>query len=474
MYHLRIYLLLLLTVILTATGCNEFKEQEKNAYLGGKVINPTSNHVIILKDNIPLDTIPLDKKKRFSYTVNNAETGLYVFKHNPHSQTFFLQPGDSLLIRANSVDFDESLHFSGTGSEKNNLLIETFLETESNTKLVMAYYKISPEEFKNKTDSIKCHQLDLLKRADRKNNFSKEFLEFAEKSILYDSYDLKERYTYMVNKYYKKFSRQMPADFHAYRNEVDFNDMGLQTCTNYIRFIENYLINMAMAECAVANKDYNDCYDLYDHGNITSRINLIDTLTNLPLVKEHFFSKFGALGIIMAKERQEIEALLDLLKAKNYPEEMLEKMVQTGNLQLAYLPGRNVADITIVTTTGEEKKYSQVTSRPSILFLWSIYSPQNHKRNHRTMAQLRKKYPEIDFIGVNIDAAEYDKWLKTISESGYKKQYEFQLNYKLEKDIFQNYLNKSLFIDKNNIVVTGDAFIHSPNFESRIVEFLNQ
>ncbi|GHA37356.1 hypothetical protein GCM10007103_18400 [Salinimicrobium marinum] len=467
-------MLLLLTVILTATGCNENKEKEKDAFVGGQVVNPTSNNVIILKDNVPLDTIPLDKRKRFSYTVKNAETGLYVFKHNPHSQTFFLQPGDSLLIRANSIDFDESLHFSGTGSEKNNLLIQTFLETENNIDLVLSYYKITPEEFKTKTDSIKCQQLDLLKHSDRKNKFSKEFLEFAEKSILYDSYDLKERYTYMVNKYYKKFSRQMPADFHGYRKEVNFNDGMLQTCTNYIRFIENYLINMAMAECAVANKDHNDCYDLYDHGNITSRINIIDTLTNLPLVKEHFYSKFGALGIIMAKERQEIVNILDLLKEKSYPEEMLEKMVQTGNLQLAYLPGMNVTDITILNTSGEEKKYSQITSKPSIIFLWSIYSPQNHKKNHRKMAELRKRYPEIDFIGVNIDTGEYDKWISTIGESGYEKKYEFQLNYNLEKDIFQNYLNKSLFIDKNNVVVTGDAFIHSPDFESRIVEFLNQ
>ncbi len=473
-YQLRFYSLLLLTAVFTATGCNEGREKELDAYIGGQIFNPTSNNILLLKDNLLLDTIYLDQKNRFSYRLESAETGLYSFKHQPHSQTFFLQPGDSLLIRANSIEFDESLHFSGTGSEKNNLLIKTFLETKDNTQLLLSYYKINPEEFARITDSIKCHQINLLKTADKKNKFSDEFLEFAEKSILYDSYDLKERYTYMVNKYYKKFSKQITANFHAYRQKVDFNDCNLQTSPGYIRFTENYLINMAMDECAKANKDHNVCYDLYDHDNIISRINLIDTLTNLPLIKEHFYSKFGALGIIMAKERQEIVAILDLLKEKKYPEEMLEKMVQTGNLQLAYLPGMNVTDVTVINTSGEEKKYSQITSRPSIIFLWSIYSPKNHKKNHRTMAQLRKKYPEIDFIGVNIDTGEYDKWLNTISEFGYKKKYEIQLNYNLEKDIYQNYLNKSLFIDKNQVVVTGDAFIHSPDFESRILEFLNQ
>lgn len=455
-------------------GCNKYEKTSEDAFVGGQIINPTSNNVVLLKENIPLDTIYLDQNNRFSYEIEDAAAGVYVLRHVPESQSFYLQPGDSILIRTNSLDFDESLHFSGEGSEKNNLLIETFLQTKRNTDLVLSYYKISPEEFERKTDSIQNHLLGLLKKANEKHEFSSEFVDFAEKSVNYDTYDLRERYTYMVNKYYKKFSHQFTNDFHAYRNRVNFNDTTLQTSPNYIRFIENYLINQSMAECAGANIDTNDCYDLYDHRNIKTRINLIDSLTDLPLVKNHFFSKFGALGIIMAKEREEIVSILELLKEKDYPEEKLQKLVQTGNVQLAYLPGMNVGNVALTDTSGNEKLFSEIVTGPTIIFLWSVYFPEKHIRSHKTIGNLRKKYPEITFLGVNLDNGERTKWLNTLNQYDYDKSNEFQLNYTIEKDIFENYLNKLLFIDGSGEVVIGDAYINSPDFESKILEFLNQ
>ena len=48
----------------------------------------------------------------------------------PSFNICILQEGDSILIRLNTKEFDESLVFSGQGSEINNFLIEMFLAHE--------------------------------------------------------------------------------------------------------------------------------------------------------------------------------------------------------------------------------------------------------------------------------------------------------------------------------------------------------
>ncbi len=460
-----------------AMGCADSAEKpSRDAYIGGQIINPTSKYVIFLKDNLEIDTVYLDQKNRFQLKIRDVEQGLYSFKHLPETQFFYLLPGDSLLMRVNSIEFDESLHFSGTGSERNNYLLESFLLNESYTNLLLSYHESSPEAFAKKTDSLENKQLARLKELDKKHNFSKEFMSYAQKSASYDAMDLRERYTYLINKYYKKFSDQLTDEFYCYRKDIDFNDPILQTSPSYLRFVDSYLINKAMDTCAKANLDHDDCYDLYDHGNITTRIKLLDSLTTLPLVKQHFFRKLGALGIVMAKNREEIVSILDLVEEKGYPENELQKLYSVGNIQLAYLPGMNVSQVELADISGNKKPFKDITgSKPVVVFLWSIFSTDNHRKNHKIIRDLRSKYPEVQFIGINIDAQNNFNWKRTVRKFGYDQENEFQLiTTRIGPDAFQYYLNKSLFIDPKAEVVIGNAYINSPQFESEILEFLNR
>lgn len=438
-------------------------------------MNPTSNQVVILKDNVPLDTLILNHQNRFEYRIEDAEPGIYYLKNSPENQIFYLEPGDSILMRANSIDFDESLHFSGRGGEENNFLSEISLSNSDNTNLVLSYYKISPAEFALKTDSIKNSRLALLSSRNQKHKFSDDFVTVARKTIEYENYDLRERYTYMVNKYYKEHAKQLTEDFHAYRNDLDFNEASLQTSPSYIRFIENYLINRAMKECAQANMDRNDCYDLYDHHNITTRIHIIDSITDLPLIKEHFFTKFSVLGIIMAREREEITNILDIMEDKGFSEKELEKLTDVGRVQLAYLPGMNIEKVSLLDINGDKTTYGEVTDKPAVVFLWSIYSQDNHQQNHSRIRDLREKYPEIAFIGVNVNPGETSKWTSTVKNFGYDGNYEYQLaGSSIDQETFRYYLNKVLLVNESGEVYKGDAYINSPEFESRILELLNQ
>ena len=77
-----------------------------------------SDAILIIKSTVPVGFTETRSKK-----FKNLKGGLYTFKHGVEFQYIFLQPNDSLLLRLNTWDFDESLVFSGKGAEKNNLLI---------------------------------------------------------------------------------------------------------------------------------------------------------------------------------------------------------------------------------------------------------------------------------------------------------------------------------------------------------------
>ncbi|HET8810476.1 MAG TPA: hypothetical protein VFM65_09465, partial [Flavobacteriaceae bacterium] len=226
-------------------GCQDEPKYNK-VYLRGEIVNPINGYITLFKDNELIDSIPLNDKNMFSYTLENAEQGLYTFKHPSESQTIYIEPGDSILFRLNTLAFDETLFYSGSAAAKNNFLMELFLLNEKNNDLIFSYYKIDPKDFAKITDSIKKSRIKKLKLLQQKKNFSDEFLSLARKSINYEYYDLRERYAFLINKYAEERSGELPPVFFDYRKEVDFNDESLQNHYVYQRFLDDYLKNRSI------------------------------------------------------------------------------------------------------------------------------------------------------------------------------------------------------------------------------------
>ena len=471
---LSISVFLILISVVASCGKDEDTAETAHAFIGGQIINPTSDHLVFILNGDILDSIELNENNRFTYLMDSVRQGLYTIQHRPESQNIFISPGDSLLFRVNTLAFDESLHFSGKGSESNNFLAEMFLLDEKNSDLLLSFYQTSPEEFAQKTDSIKRQRLQMLKAFQEKTEIPNQFRRLAKKTIQYENFDLKERYAYLVDKYYKEFSDDFPKDFFDYRKKVRFSDKSMQGSPTYNRFIENYLINYSLKWCAASALDDQDCYSLSNTENIKARINRAAEIIELPSLRNRFFKKLAIEGIIVAKSRENIVEIIDLLEEKGYPEEELHNLRQLGTIQLAYLPGTSLENVPLLDTEGREINFKEAVSRPTIIFLWSIYS-DDHQTDHDIIDEMRKKYPEIDFVGINLDLNELSSWKIAVQKYGYDPKNEFQLNSSgIGKKFFEHFYNKLLFLDKDGKVVIGDAFINSPEFESRILEFLNK
>jgi len=127
---------------------------EKSTYFSGKIIKPTNNEITLLKDDLVIKSLPINNDGTFISSIDIKEDGLYNFIHLPEFQYLIINKGDSLSLRLNSLDFDESLVFSGTGSEKNNFLIDVFLDHELEENFIRSNYNTSGIEFYELIDSL--------------------------------------------------------------------------------------------------------------------------------------------------------------------------------------------------------------------------------------------------------------------------------------------------------------------------------
>ena len=115
--NMRYGLTLVLSMILL--GCAQISLQpDKGVYFGGEIINPKEGLVILYNEQGKVeDSLQLDANNRFFVRLDSVNTGLYSFRHGGEYQMVILEPHDSIMLRLNTYDFDESLVFSGKGAE---------------------------------------------------------------------------------------------------------------------------------------------------------------------------------------------------------------------------------------------------------------------------------------------------------------------------------------------------------------------
>ena len=471
-------LFLIISLLFLLFSCKNDTAIKTTTYLGGEIVNNNNDYITLEKDNILIDSIFLNEDKKFSYSFKEKDfsSGLYTFRHSPESQVFYIEEGDSLLLRVNMDEFDESLMYTKDKSQENNFLMEMYLLNEKDNDLILSYYKMSPKDFAQKTDSIKDFKLEILSSLKNKYDFSKTFTEVAKKTIDYEYYDLRERYAYLINRYFSDFRSRIPEDFFTYRKDVNFNDESIQSYYTYQRFLDNYLKNKAIENC-IKNK-FNDslkyCFRVNTVENLKQRLHLADSLFEINGLRNRFLSTLAKKQINFSVNDSQIDSTLHLLNKFDLPKDQVTELKALGNLQKKYFIGKNVSQAKLLSANGGKLNLGKISKKPIVTYTWSLYQ-ESHKIHHHLINELRNKYPELAFIAVNIDEEDTELWLKSIENFGYDRDFEYQIrNRKNKRYLYKSLLDKVLILDHKGNIVQNKLNLDSPNFENKILQFLNQ
>ena len=301
--YLRILLILLLFF-----SC----KSDNTTVFSGKILNNTSDFISIYKDNNMIYEAVVDVDGLFNITIDTITSGLYTFYHEPEFQYIIIDENDNLKIRLNTLDFDESLVYTGKGSSKNNFLMDVFLRSENDELDINSKLDLAFDTFKNLVDSLYNKQMNSFKLFKENNILSNSSKEIINTAILYPY--ISKFHSYIIR---NNIEEEIQKDlFINYQNEISYDLDALAYFKPYIDFLYLHIYNNVKIK-----KDYENSLDF----NI-QRLLYTDKIIKSKLVKSRVL-RFHAFGFILqrqddVKNKTFLKAFFEISKDKKVNEEI--------------------------------------------------------------------------------------------------------------------------------------------------------
>lgn len=444
-------------------SCDNTKNKKANGtYLGGVIENPRVDYVILSHNDKVIDTINLDDNNRFSYKNDSLCEGLYTFKHREY-QRFYLEKNDSILLHINTIDFDESLKYSGIGAEKNNLLMKIFLDNEKVQKKLTSWFVLSPTEYLGKLDSVnKAHGKFCTKYSTKTYDSSDSFNQIVDANLTYDMYLWKE--LYISSKLLDgnaAIQEQLPAAFLTHRKEIDFGNDLMRSHYSYYRFLDNYYNNVAF------NKYKNvDSFDRENYTHASSKMLTINNLTNNEPLRNKLLRRSAIDYLLHTTDVENATKLFNQFKEFSSNKENIEELEHILDNTLKIVPGSIIPDVQLVGIDNQTKTLHTVIKRPTVIYFWTYESTTHYREVHDKANYLKIKYPNYDFIAINADD-NFRKWRKIVETISTDKNTEYQLdNLSSAKSVLiLDTPERTIIVDADGTIKNASAEITDLAFE---------
>ena len=435
--------------------------KEDVVYFGGNIINPECTVVKLYKSDSKSDTleVELDDSNFFFFKIDSIETGIYTFVHGEEFQHVYLEKDDSLMIRLNTLEFDESLVFTGKGATVNNYLIKRYLHNENNNINLIQLFSLNINDFNRSIDSLKNIELKLLNDFNYKDSdFSDSSLKWVNNMLRFTEYSFKELYPYN-NAIINNSDSLTRADsaFHVYRKAISINDSTYFDNEYFLSYINSRIVSMSLDSLfkVIPEVDFfNDSKSFEIQLNEIEAYIITSNFKNQK-VKNYLFFRY-------AKGLFDKELTIDELQNQLNPffdnvtsSVMIEKVQTLLSRYIKLVPGSEAPDFKIY----DGKKYrmfSHYFGKPIYLFFW--LSQDRYTWNidlTQKYNELKKQFPNVQFISVYLDFPETWEQSKKLSGAN---GIQLSADYKIIKN---EYLipssNSFVLINKNGIIVESNT-----------------
>ncbi|MGB5666812.1 MAG: transaldolase [Maribacter sp.] len=454
---------LLYLFLFILAGCSESKKNSPNVFFSGEIVNPTSNHVVLYKGDVVIDSSALDQHNMFSFKLDSIEDGLYHFKHAPEYQYVYLEKGDSLLIRLNTVDFDESLVFSGTGEEVNNFMMEIYLANENEDKLITEYYSLEPIEFSRKIDSLEQLKLNFLSDLKLESALSDKASEIAKANIVYNYATFKEKYPFKHKKYSgNKIVSKLSEDFYDYRNSLSYGNKDFTYLRPYYVYMLNHFGNLSYMTCTHDCNIKDNMAKNHLHFN-KHKLKLIDSLVVEKELKDNLFRNVALDYLLKVHDTEEnnkifIDVFHALSDNNRHISEIDDLYEGIKNIQ----PKKRIPNVEVANINGEKISLQQIAkNKKAVFYFWSSSNKRHFNDISKRVSQLSNQKPDYTFVGINIKTSD-DEWKSLIETSGLDRatQYRAEDFEKLTRALIVYPLNQCI-ITENEMIVNAFADMYS-------------
>ena len=445
---LRISKLILSTFILTfLISCNQenFKE---DFYLGGEIINPSSRFVNFYYNNVKIDSIELNSENKFFKKIENINPGIYRIEHLPENQNIIIEKGDSLWIRVNVEDFQESLTFSGRGSSKNNFLVDINNMDTYENEYLSQYYVEESNIFRKKIDSLMNEKLKIWELFNKSVNQKKLSSNITKSSIKYNYYNKLERYAILRG---TNWSESKKESYYDYRDDINLNDTDLSLFDPYVTFLMNYFNEKTL--------DSGEVYS-YEKNNTDFNIKkllIIDSQIDDPYLKNNLARATAIEEILNFKNNKFHDEFIDYYSYVNSSDKYLTEIIQLYEDIKKMQKGNLLPEVSVINYQGKERLSSEeLKGSKTLLYFWSQTQMNHYRRTIKRIEELKKIFPNFRFVGICIQPyTDMVSQAQNILNLDLSDQYSFKNFEESSKSWVLTFLNKTIIIDQKSYIIDG-------------------
>ncbi len=455
---------LFLPLIALLSSCkSEFKGCEHIAYFGGEVVNPNNPYVLFCKDNEVIDTLKLDENNRFFTQFDSLAPGLYSFKHEPEYQYVYFDKNDSIMVRVNSREFDESIAFRG--GEKNNFLMEMYLKNEKDKYKMFDYFDDNFEDFSKQIDSSYSKATAFYNSKKQEIKWSDDFDLFAKASLDFNYYSKKELYP-LVHKIRtgEDMIEALPATYYDYRKNIDFNNVELSSYAPYVMYLSHMLNNMATI-------NYHNHFtekDLALKTNI-NKMTIADTLIKNKMVKNNILNNIAFTYLLEDQNMTNNNKFLDTYKRLSTDKSKKNEIIAICNAIQMLKVGNPLPEVPLTDTKGNAVSLADLSKPNTVFFFWTEKAKSHLEAAHVKVMELKSKFPQYNFVAVNINDSKED-WKAILNKYEFKGVTELHCaNFETLKNKWAiNKIHRTIILDNKGLIKNAFANIFDSQFEENL------
>lgn len=408
---LHISLFFTLPLFFLVCSCNKaYKSDNYTAYFGGEVSNPNNPYILFCKDSEVIDSARIDEHNRFFFKFDSLAPGMYTFKNEPEYQYVYFDKNDSIMVRLNAKDFDNSIIFCGRGDQKNNFLIELYTKNESDRDHLFDAFDYPIAKFDTYIDSSYKAKSKFYENKKAVIQWSEGFDKYAKAALNFHHYSKKETYPIAhMMRTGKDIIEQLPANYYDFRKQIDFNDAQLSNFTPFVNYLSQMLNN-------VSTIHYHNHYtpvDLALRTNI-NKLNFADSLIHNKTVKNIILNNIAFTYLLEDQNMVNNKIFLDTYYKYATDKSKKNEIVKIGNAIQQLKVGNNLPKVELVDAQNKLLSSNDLERKKTVIFFWTDNLTSHLQAAHKKIAALKAKHPDYVFVGINLDK-DQDIWKSKLS-----------------------------------------------------------
>lgn len=432
------------------------------AYFGGEIINPNNPYVLFCKDNVVIDSLKLDSNNRFFIKFDSLTPGMYSFKHEPEYQYVYFDKNDSIMVRVNSRDFDNSVAFCGRGDLKNNFLMDLYLKNERDRNSMFKVFDYGIKDFTRTIDSTNLSTLKFYQTKKQEIKWSNEFDVYAKAAVDFQYFSKKELYpnVHKIRTGNDVFE-EIPANYYDYRKNIDFDNVALENYSPFVMYLSHMLNNMG----AINYHNHFTEADLALKTNI-NKMQIADTLIKNEKLKNLILDNIAFTYMLEDQNMVNNKSFLESYHKFSTDKSKRNEIAKMGRAIQQLKVGNTLPNVMLLDTNGNQVPSDSFKKKNTVIFFWTGRSMAHFEAVHKKILEFQKQHANFEFIAINLNDSQQD-WLKVL------KSYQLSGITELRCANFEdikakwaiNKIHRTIILDENGKIKNAFTNIFDTTFE---------